>query len=137
MGALAVNQCELTYVNHIEQSGAWERHGQVERLFRNWSPLSSGVFLPEPEDVLLRWRFRMRGMDDTAVGRLHVAAQPSWSVSDMKPMWLMNLSARGIPLGPGIGGAFDFFDLAREWIVRGFADLTTRAMHRSWKRKDA
>ena len=55
----------------------------------------------------------------------------------MKPVWLMNLSARGIPLGPGVGGAFDFFDLAREWIVRGFADLTTRAMHRSWKRKDA
>ena len=52
MGGLAVNQCEVTYVNHIEQSDAWERHGQVERLFRNWSPLSSGVFLPEPEDVV-------------------------------------------------------------------------------------
>lgn len=137
MGALAVKQCELTYVNHIEQSGAWERHGQVERLFRNWSPLSSSVFLPEPEDALLRWRFCIRGQDGNPVGRLHVAAQPSWSTSDMKPVWLMNLSARGIPLGSGIGGAFDFFDLARKWIVRGFAELTTETMHRSWERKDA
>ena len=136
MGGLAVNQCEVTYVNHIEQSDAWERHGQVERLFRNWSPLSSGVFLPEPEDVFLRWRFCIRSKNDTAVGRLHVVAQPSWNASDMKPVWLMNLTARGTPLGTGIGGAFDFFDLAREWIVRAFADLTTQAMHHSWERRD-
>ena len=137
MGGLAVNQCEVTYVNHIEQSDAWERHGQVERLFRNWSPLSSGVFLPEPEDVFLRWRFCIRSKNDTAVGRLHVVAQPSWNASDMKPVWLMNLTARGTPLGAGIGGGFDFFDLAREWIVRAFADLTTQAMHHSWERGDA
>ena len=105
MGGLAFNQCEVTYVNHIEQSDAWERHGQVERLFRNWSPLSSGVFLPEPEDVFLRWRFCIRSKNDTAVGRLHVVAQPSWNASDMKPVWLMNLTARGTPLGTGIGGA--------------------------------
>lgn len=136
MGALAVNQCEVTYVNHIEQSGAWERHGQVERLFGNWSPLPGDAFLPEPEDAFLRWRFRMLRNGDAA-GRLHVAAQPSWTASGMQPVWLMNLTARGAPLGSGIDGAFDFFDLAREWIVRGFADLTTETMHRGWERKDA
>ena len=136
MGALAVNQCELTYVNHIERSGTWEHHGQVERIFGNWSPLSDGVFLPEPEDAFLRWRFRIRGDDDKAAGRLYVVAQPSWSAGDMSPVWLMNLTARGEPLGTGIAGAFRFFDLAREWIVKGFADLTTAGMHRRWGRRD-
>ena len=38
LGTLSVSQCELTYVNHIEQSETWGRHGQVEQVFRNWSP---------------------------------------------------------------------------------------------------
>ena len=136
IGAIQLNQCEVTYVNHIEQSAAWERHGQVERLFRNWSPLSNTTFLAEPEDVSLQWRFCISRCDNKAAGRLHVVAQPSWNASDMTPVWLMNLTARGEPLGSGIGGAFDFFDLAREWIVRGFADLTTEPMHRRWGRID-
>ena len=136
LGALSVSQCELTYVNHIEQSEAWKRHGQVEQVFRNWIPLPGGVFLPEPEDAFLQWRFRIRRKDDKAAGRLHVVAQPSWLVGSMNPVWLMNLTARGRPLGSGTGGAFAFFDLAREWIVRGFADLTTDGMHRRWRRRD-
>jgi len=136
LGTLSVNQCELTYVNHIGRSETWNRHGQVEQVFRNWSPLPDGVFLPEPEDAFLQWRFRIGGEGDRATGRLHVVAQPSWNVGNMTPVWLMNLTARGAPLGSGIDGAFVFFDLAREWIVRGFADLTTDGMHHRWGRKD-
>lgn len=136
LGTLSVSQCELTYVNHIEQSETWGRHGQVEQVFRNWSPLPGGVFLPEPEDAFLQWRFRISGKDDKVAGRLHVVAQPSWLVGNMNPVWLMNLTARGGALGSGISGAFAFFDLAREWIVRGFADLTTEGMHRRWRRRD-
>src|SRR4051812_7153289 len=47
LGTLGVNQCEVTYVNHIERAGVWQRHGQLERVLKNWSSPSLG-FLLEP-----------------------------------------------------------------------------------------
>jgi len=137
LGTLAVNQCEVTYINHIEPSGVWERHGQLEKVFRNWKHLSESVFLPEPQDAAGRLRFVIRNEAGAPVGRLHVAVQPAWKKADNSPILALNLTARGAPLGEGIVGAFAFFDLGRRWIVKGFADLTTPEMHQVWERIDA
>jgi uncharacterized protein (TIGR04255 family) len=137
LGALSVNQCEVTYVNHIERSGMWNKHGQLEMVLRNWSALRGSSFLPEAEDGAIRLRFVIRDRDLEPVGRLHVALQPGWKKADNSPILLMNLTARGAPLGEGISGAFDFFDLGHEWIVKGFAELTTAEMHDAWERIDA
>ena len=40
-------------------------------------------------------------------------------------------------MGEGIDGAFAFLDLEREWIAKGFTELTTTEMHRVWERIDA
>lgn len=136
LGELAVNQCEVTYVNHVERAGEWQHHGEIERVLKNWTPLPAPAFLPVPEDATLRWRYRITG-ENGPVGRLYVAVQPSWSVADKRPVWVMNLMARGAPIGPGIRGAFEFFDLGREWVVRGFADLTTDSLQHRWERVDA
>ena len=136
LGQLAVNQCEITYVNHIERAGEWESHGEIEKLLKNWVPLPGATFLPAPEDAALRWRYRILGSKGP-VGRLNVTVQPSWSVADGRPVWVMNLMARGTPVRAGIDGAFEFFDLGREWVVRGFADLTSESMQRRWERVDA
>ncbi len=136
LGELVVNQCEVTYVNHIERAGEWESHGEIEKLLKNWVPLPAAGFLPAPEDAGLRWRYRIPGSGGP-VGRLHVTVQPSWSAADVRPVWVMNLMARGAPIGAGIDGAFEFFDLGRVWVVRGFADLTTDSMQRCWERADA
>ena len=136
LGTLAVNQCEATYVNHIEPSGVWERHGQLERVLRNWARLLAGTFLPEAEDGAVRLRFVIPGEAGKPIGRLHVALQPAWMKADNSPILTLNLTARGMPLGEGVEGAFAFFDLGRRWIVRGFADLTTPEMHRVWERMD-
>ena len=45
-------------------------------------------------------------------------------------------SARGVPFGEGVEGAFAFFDLGRRWIVKAFADITTPDMQRAWERID-
>jgi len=137
LGTLAVNQCEVTYVNHIEPSGVWEGHGQLEKVLRNWSPLPEGGFLPEVEDGGVRLRFVIPGEAGKTVGRLHVVLQPAWKKGDNTPILVLNLTARGEPLGEGIEGAFAFFNLGRRWIVKGFADLTTPEMHRVWERTDA
>ena len=136
LGTLVVNQCEVTYVNHIEPSGVWERHGQIERVLTNLAALPEGSFLPEAEDGSVRLRFVIPGEVGNPAGRLHVVSQPAWKKADNTPILSLNVTARGEPLGEGIDGAFAFFELGRRWIVKGFADLTTPEMHRAWERTD-
>ena len=131
LGSFAVNQCEVTYVNHIE-SGAWEKHGQLEKVFQNWERLRPGAFLPDMENGVLRLRFVIRDESGEPRGRLHAAIDPVWRKSDASAILGLNLTARGAPLGEGIEGAFAFLDLGRRWIVKGFADLTTPEMQRVW-----
>jgi uncharacterized protein (TIGR04255 family) len=136
LGALVVNQCEVTYVNHIEPAGVWGRHGEVEKAFVMCSRLGTASFLHEPEDVALRMRFVIPGPKGNSIGRLHAVVQPAWKKSDNSPILTLNLTARGSPIGEDIKGAFAFFELGRSWIVKGFADLTTPAMQRMWERID-
>ena len=136
LGDLAVNQCEITYVNHIESCSVWERHGELEKVFVMFSRLRSASFLPEPEDVALRMRFVIPDTSGKPVGRLHAVVQPAWKRSDNSPILTLSLTARGAPIGEGVDGAFSFFDLGRKWIVKGFADLTTPEMQRMWERTD-
>jgi uncharacterized protein (TIGR04255 family) len=137
MGTPVVNQCEVTYVNHIEPSGVWERHGQMERVLANWSAgPEEHRFLPEAEDGGVRLRFVMHDEAGKPVGRLHVISQSAWKKTDNTPIMVLNLTARGEPIGEGIEGAFRFFEVGRRWIVKGFADLTTTPMHRVWERID-
>lgn len=131
LGAAVVNQCEVTYVNHIEPEGVWERHGQLDRVLANWLSVSEGRFLPEAEDGGLRIRFVICDETGNQVGRLHVLSQPAWKKTDKTPILVLNLTARGKPVDGGIEGAFRFFELGRRWIVRGFADLTTPQMHKA------
>jgi len=134
---LQVNQCEVTYVNHIEPGAVWESHGQLEKVVRVWAGIPDPAFLPEPENAAATFRFIMRDETRAPLGRLHVVVQPAWRKTDNVPILTLNLTARGAPLSEGIDGAFAFFDLGREWIVKGFADLTTPEMHTAWGRSDA
>lgn len=137
LGTLAVNQCEVTYVNHIEPSGVWDRHGQLEKVFSMWSRLANQSFLPDPEDAGLHTRFVIPDETGKPIGRLHAVVHPAWKKTDNSPILILNMTARGVPIGEGIEGAFGFFDVGRRWIVKGFADLTTPEMHRVWERIDA
>ena len=132
LGGVVVTQCEVTYINHIEPNGVWERHGQVASLLRHWTDLPEGGFLPESEDVRMQIRHVIRNESGNPVGRLLTVLQPVWKTKDNSPVLTLNLTARGGPLSDGIDGAFLFFNLGRNWIVRGFENLTTDVMHQKW-----
>jgi hypothetical protein len=85
----------------------------------------------------MRLRFVISNEAGKSVGRLHVAIQPALKKADNSPILTMNLTARGAPLGEGVEGAFQFLELGRRWIVKGFVDLTTPDMWRAWERTDA
>jgi uncharacterized protein (TIGR04255 family) len=135
LGDLVPTQCEVRYINPIELDEAWGRHGQLDRVIAPWSGNFSEGFLPEPEDLQFGSRFLIRGEDDAPIGRLIVTLQSVRTAAEDKPVFLLQLQARGQPTGGGIVGELGFLELGHEWIVRGFATLTTPEMHEHWRRK--
>ncbi len=129
LGDVKVNQCEVTYVNHIVSSDGWQDFKEIGRLFTFWQ--RSPTSIPgDAEDLNIHLRFPMTDDKSNAIGRLHVDIQPAFRASDNRPMYVMNLTARG-QLGEGI----EFFDIGRRWIVKSFEHLTTGHMHRIWGKK--
>lgn len=137
LGELRTDQCEISYVNHIKLHDGSDPHRCLERIFTQGSRWLPAGFLPAPEFRASQMRFVMhqQGMD-APVGRLHVTLQPAWSRGDNSPLLVFTLMARGAPLGDDLEGAFGFFDLGHDWIVKGFDELTTSEMHQEWGRTD-
>jgi len=130
LGTPHVNQCEVTYVNHILAGQGWEFYGDLEKIFTFWR--SPDTTPPgRAEDLRLHARFVIHGNEGKPIGRLHVDLQPAVRTSDNHPMYVLHLIARG-----QIGEGVDFFDIGRKWIVTTFEKLTTKSMHNTWRIKD-
>jgi len=131
LGEVVPNQCELTYVNHIEPGPGLTDLSESGRVFSFWKPGDGTGFLPPPEFV--NWQTRYKLADGR--GRMHVEAGPALRGRDMKLILQLSLTARGAPATNSTSDVFAWFDLAHEWIVRGFDELTDPAMHRLWGKK--
>lgn len=131
LGDIVFNQCEVTYINQIQPCSIWERHAQVGKVLNVMAPEFKDENLPTPELFRFSAQYIM-GKADAPDGRLHLDFQPAFRASDRKPIFAMNLTARGKPMGDGIAGALAFFDDGRSNIVRGFRALTTPDMHKEW-----
>ena len=130
---------EVTYLNHIELAEATALHSRPARVL---SFLAAGDeftdgFLGPAERCHAGLDFRISQAEgDQPAGRLSVSANPAWHEKGMRPLLVLTLTARGNPRSPSLEGVREFAHLAREWIVRAFADLTTPEMHARWERED-
>jgi uncharacterized protein (TIGR04255 family) len=133
LGSCVPNQCEVTYVNHIP----WGRDGQpsenLSEVITMWTAETSDSFLGKPEQVDLAARYVITDAG-RPIGRLHVAANPRYRADDLQPILALTLTARGRP-EEGMDGMMKFMELGHEQIVRGFASITTLAMHKKWGRR--
>jgi uncharacterized protein (TIGR04255 family) len=133
-------QAEVTYVNPIPIEALGDAR-ELTRLITLWSGALSDEFLPTPEEVRLSIRYRIPdpGSGDP-VGRLYVEGSPAFhkGVGSEKAseVFMLQIFARGKPLGDGLDGAFAFLDLGHDWVVRGFTSLTTERMHEQWGREE-
>ncbi len=136
LGSLVPNQCEVTYVNHLEAGKGWNEFSELQNVLTLWRETSGDVFLPQAEDARLALRYVIPDDDGKPIGRLHIAVEPAYRASDQKPLLVMTLTARGAPLGDGVEGVVTFMCLGREWIARGFTSVTKPEMHQMWERCD-
>lgn len=133
IGAIEINQCEVSYINHIVADEIWSEHGQAGRVIRLLDPAPVHGLGPQ-EHVRLETSFLIVDDAQKARGRLHTSLVSGFLREGSKRMLALTLTARGAPMGSGVDGALEFLDLGRRWIVRGFTDLTTDRMHKAWGR---
>lgn len=132
VGRFSPNQCEVTYVNHLPVGSGWEKVGEVNRVLSSWGGYSDD-FLPPPEATRVQNKFLIRNAAEEPIGRLHADLRTSQE-RDGRNSMVLNLTARGRPLSDNKDGVLAFFELGREWVVRGFASYTTPEMHSIWER---
>jgi uncharacterized protein (TIGR04255 family) len=126
------DQYDLTYVNHIRKGDGWEALADMHRLFSTFVWKTRTAFLPVPDNI--RWSLRF--LLPNGMGRLHVDLVPVRIPPDNEAAIRFVLTARGRPQGElNEHTMAGWFELAREWIVRGFADLVQPQTDLLWERK--
>ena len=128
LGTLSVQQCEVTYFNHIEKGNGWNDYGQLRNVLTVWSGTSQDRNLQVPENVNLGIRYRM----PEGMGRLHVHAEPAIRIPDYKEVLQLNLLVRGKPPSSDPSQVFEWFDFAQRLVSESFVNLTTAEMHSIW-----
>ncbi len=136
----AVSLVEVTYVNEL----AWpdvrpgDVHPPLSRVLRAFRDEGDTAFLPRPEDSTLQSRFRISdpaaGVD--SAGRLHTALQPAFRVGDLTPIYILKMTAHLVMQMSDDAGIVRALDLGREWVVRGFDEVTSTELHGIWGRTE-
>jgi len=132
-GVLEPIEFELTYINHIPKGEGWDTIDDLPKIFSDfvWN-YDEGRFLPNPQKV--GWHADFLLPEDN--GNLIVSLKHAIRTEDKVPLLVLELKTTGIEESNGHDGIRGWFDLAREWIVRSFTDLTTSEIQKIWGRED-
>lgn len=126
------DQLELTYINHINVSDVKAYVMDASKIFPDMRWRETHGFLPNPET--LAWKTSFVFPDQQ--GRLHVSMRHAIRRKNQQPVLLLEMTARGMPSSKEHDNVRGWFAMAREWIVRGFADLTDEKIQKErWGRK--
>lgn len=137
LGDLKPDQCELTYIDHVEPGEVWKDFSQVDAVIRSWRPPEATLKNLAFENVTLDIKHVILGKDGKPAGRLHIRVMPVFRMSDHAPILNLEFIARGAPAGPGVDGILGFMDLAHDCTLAAFTTLTTDAIQKSWRPKNA
>ena len=131
LGDVVPLQYELTYVNHMPKGEGWSSLGDTGGLFPDFAwRVAPERFLQEAEAINWRTSFALPNRS----GRLHATIRNATRTEDRTPLMQIELTARGIPSDASRDAMWNWFDLAHEWIVCGFVDLTgERARNMVWR----
>jgi len=134
LGELNPIECEMTYINHIPKGECWEMVSDIHDVLPelDWCT-ENERFLPEP--LHLGWQASFAFPEDR--GRLQVKLKQATRKIDNCPIFILDVSARGLGADKSLDAIWSWFELAHEWIVCGFTDLTSKEIQTSiWERTD-
>jgi uncharacterized protein (TIGR04255 family) len=134
LGDIDPLQYEMTYINHISQGEGWSDLLEIGKVFPDFAfRTQKERFLPKPSGINWQTTFKLPGRE----GRMHAVVRYVKVRETGQPLLLLELTVRGIGEDKSFEGMESWFDLAREWIVRGFADLTGKDIQEAtWKRRN-
>jgi len=137
MGAISPNQCEVTYINHIDFGDGGDPTSHFGDVFSLWCDEYSNDFLQHIEGGLFNVRYVLEDDRGEPYGRLHASAQHVIHRRTSRSLIQFTLVARGKPKQETLISAFEWLDQGRAAIVKGFDALTRPEMHERWRRINA
>jgi len=126
LGKLEVDQYELTYINHIPISILEDGLASIEKIFPDFKCTAGDAFLPIPE--VISW-LKVYKLPENK-GRLRISTKQATKTTG-EEILVLELTARGFEpqLEP-------WFNLAHEWIVKGFEEITSAKLQKEvWRKK--
>jgi uncharacterized protein (TIGR04255 family) len=134
---IKVNQCEVTYINHISLDEGTDPTRHIDEIFTFWTETYSDAFLERADGAQINIRYLLEAAEGEPYGRLHASIVPAILRDTTAPVVQLTLTARGKPEDESVDAAFSWLDRGREAVVKGFASMTRSEMHRRWGRKHA
>jgi uncharacterized protein (TIGR04255 family) len=131
LGEISPRQYEMTYVNHIPYIG-WDGTQDFGKVMPDFSWRKIDRFLPAPEGNNWTTTFLLPNQD----GRLYIEAATAVHTQTKESSLQLTLTVRGIDESGKLELMSEWFDTAREWIVRAFTDITSEHMQQNvWRRE--
>lgn len=116
------SDCELTYANPVTFEEQLPHQGRLERLLVRWLvPDAGDGWLPPPDGIVADATFPM-SKGGGVPGRLSVRMQ-AVSTETSEQLFGMTLSAQCVVASSRLDALGAAFDVAFDWIVRGYATL--------------
>jgi uncharacterized protein (TIGR04255 family) len=135
LGEIQPLQYEIVYVNIISTGLGDRKLTDIGRVFPDitWRN-SQERFLVKPETI--NWNAAFLLPDNK--GRVHVNIRTLKPIDDQEQKFLMDITVRGIDRNQtSLEGLPDWFNLAHDWVVQSFTDLTSPEMQNVvWSKKN-
>ena len=132
LGELKPIEYELSYINQIPKGQGWDTIDDLSGIFSDfvWKQTKER-FLPNPEKFAWQAEFPL----PEKKGHLMVNLKQATRTEDKVTLLVLELKARGFDESANKEAIREWFDLAHEWIVQGFTDLTTPEIQKIWERE--
>lgn len=123
---------ELKYINVIPQGEGWMDFSQISNVMPDLNWRRSNRFLPTPADMKFAVRFPLPESN----GNLTVSLLSGRSKKNQEVVLQLDFVANVAKPKNGIDACYDWFQLAHEWIVKGFEDITNSVIQRDvWAKR--
>jgi uncharacterized protein (TIGR04255 family) len=122
---------ELTYVNHIPRGQGWQTIDDLASIFKDFSWSKDKEMFPIPKSLSWSCTFDLPENGGTLAARMTQVTR----VNDPAVILRLDMVCKGLGNVTSLRESRPWFELAHEWIVRGFSDLTTASAQKElWKR---